>query len=92
MESNLQEGFIPPLLPRIRGVCYCIHVASVSQITESLDSIFESEKRTLDTTATIDKDIDSFPYHLIHNWVRPHCHLVSVSDTKPTDCFLFQAF
>ena len=52
-------------------VCYCIYVASVSQIRESLDSIFESEERTLDTTATIDKDIDSFPYHLIHDWVRP---------------------
>ena len=45
---------------------------SVSQITESLDSIFESENRVLDTTVTIDKDIDGFPYHLIHDWVRPH--------------------
>ena len=71
-----------PVTQDTRG-CYCIYVASVSQITESLDSIFESEKRTLDTTATIDKDIDSFPYHLIHNWVRPCSHLVSQTQNQP---------
>ena len=68
---------------------------SVSQISESLDSIFESENRVLDTTVTIHKDIDGFPYHLIHDWVRPHtplCHLVSLPNPKPTSAWIGSGF
>ena len=40
------------------------------QVTESLNSIFKSEQRILDTTATIELNANTFPYELVFNWVR----------------------
>lgn len=48
----------------------CVH--ALLQIAESLNSIFESEGKILDTNITLDNNADSksIPYHLIHNLVR----------------------
>ena len=43
----------------------------VQKVAESLDSIFRSESRVLDTTATIDITTQQlFPYDLLFNWVK----------------------
>ena len=41
-----------------------------TQVTESLNAIFKSEQRILDTTATIELNANPFPYELVFNWVR----------------------
>ena len=48
---------------RFHVVCNYIKVAG------SLNSIFETENRTLDTTITVEIN-NSFPYNLLHNLVR----------------------
>ena len=40
------------------------------QIAESLDSIFKSENRVVDKSIVLDKNAESFPYHLLDNLVR----------------------
>jgi hypothetical protein len=66
-------------------VCfYMAYNVMYIQVTESLSDMFKSEKRVLDTTATIELNADPFPYELVFNWVHdgPNCLINHMSCTS----------